>query len=85
MRVRLLKYVVTPSGNDLHALIEGEAAFPPVEGRPFRVVADDDRRVTTTDVAMVLPDGWFVTLAGRYHIELLDIEALAILRRAEQV
>lgn len=76
MRVRLSKYLE----GALHALIEGESSWPPVEGRPFRVVADDNRRVTTTDVAMVLPDGWFVTLAGRYQIELLGVNVLAMMQ-----
>lgn len=76
MRVRIIRVA---GGRAL----EGDAIFPPIEGKPFELI------VTTSEVVRVDGDGSFETRSGaRYLIELLegpDLDvATAMARRAGQ-
>lgn len=71
--------------------LEGEALFPPTEGRPFLLMESGNPIVTlleTSNVVAVLGDGFFVTKTGAYRVRLLEgpdammLEAMS--RRAGQ-
>lgn len=75
---RLVRVRVSIDG---HAL-EGHAPRPPTEGECFEFTDDDGDEYQTSKVLAVLSDGFFVTDAAMYQVEVLDALALAVTRRA---
>lgn len=77
MRVRLTRVI---GGAQLRTdFVEGDAVYPPIEGRRFQMTAPalepdfDGRIITTSEVIAVHGEGGFTTRNGsRYQVQLLE-------------
>lgn len=89
MRVRLTRITPTVVAGAMEP-VEGNAVFPPILGKPFRVMRDNGVPLTLTD-AQAIDDGpalgtvEITTLTGvRWFVEVIDGSLLALSRRYEQ-